>query len=179
MSKFAKFYFNKLYDKLFCKISGYVVSKCTDLTHVEDIVQEIFFELYSVIEKKGTGYIKNPEAFCFRIAKFKIAKYYSIVAKLKNQVANLKISKQVNAQQDLLVEHVEIEDSLINHMLLEEVWKTLNKKPLDTQKIFVLHYNLGLTIKEIAVNLNKSESFVKHRLYRTLEEIRKIYKKED
>ncbi|MBR4998560.1 MAG: sigma-70 region 4 domain-containing protein [Clostridia bacterium] len=45
-------------------------------------------------------------------------------------------------------------------------------------RIFYLHYVLGLTIKEISINLNEKESNIKNYLYRTLNELKTFIEKE-
>lgn len=98
MADYKEDYFNQLYEQLFDKISSYVIARCNDLKQVEDIVQEVFWEIYKVIENKGVNYIKNPEAFCKRIAKFKLIKYYSFKATIKNQIDKFKDNS--NLEQD-------------------------------------------------------------------------------
>jgi|LGOV01.1.fsa_nt_gb RNA polymerase sigma-70 factor (ECF subfamily) len=178
MQSIANYHFSELYDKLFSKITSFVISRCNNLNQVEDIVQEVFLELYKVIEKRGIDYIDNPEAFSIRIAKFKLIKHYNVISALKNQFTNLKNSTKNDEQIEYVNETYNIEDSYINSLLIDEVWQFLLKKPIDTQRVFALYYQSGLTIKEIAINMKKTESFVKHKLYRTLGEIRNIYKRE-
>jgi len=53
----------------------------------------------------------------------------------------------------------------------------VQSKSKEVQKIFYLFYMGGLTIPEITKELSCSESNVKNKLYRTVKEIRTIYKK--
>ena len=55
-------------------------------------------------------------------------------------------------------------DSLIENFKKEN--------PEIIQKVFFLYYYLGLSIKEIAEELNITESNVKHYIYRTLSELK-------
>lgn len=55
---------------------------------------------------------------------------------------------------------------------MEEIHLHLKRKSADVRKIFYLYYSLELTISEIAVELEMTESNVKNKLYRTLAELR-------
>lgn len=173
-----KDHFNELYDALFYKITSFTVAKYNSLEAVEDIVQEAFLELYKILQKRGTSYIQNPEAMVMRIVKFKLFKHYSLLKALKNSVSIFKQNEEGEEYECQFAEDFDVEDKYINTQTIDEIWVHLSKKPIETQKIFTLYYYSGKTIKEIAGMLKKTESYVKHRLYRTLAEIRKIYKKE-
>lgn len=172
-------YFNELYDAYFLKIKGYVIAKCNNLNDVEDIMQETFSEFFLLICKKGADYIKNAEAMLMHIAKVKIYKHYSLLDKLRNIIPLYNKNKEgVEREKDIIDYNVDIEQKFINEYIIQEVWEIIRNKPKLTQRIFALYYYCDKTIKEISKELKISESNVKHRLYRTLEELRKIYSKE-
>lgn len=151
MADYKEDYFNQLYEQLFDKISSYVIARCNDLKQVEDIVQEVFWEIYKVIENKGVNYIKNPEAFCKRIAKFKLIKYYSFKATIKNQIDKFKDNS--NLEQDFLIENHSIQNKFVNNLIVDEIWQIILKKPITTQKIFALYYSSGeaVAVKNIVL----------------------------
>ena len=68
------------------------------------------------------------------------------------------------------------EDFVVDRIVLEEVKRILFQKPQDVKKVFYLFYEVGLTTPEIAKALSMSESNVKHKLYRTLGELRALLK---
>jgi len=173
-----KSFFNENYDALYYKVTSYVISKCNNICDVEDIVQEVFIEFYELISKKGEEYIINPEAMVIQIAKFKILKHYKVWEKLKIFTSLYKQNEDGEDYEVEQPENIDIPDFYINVETTSEIWKILMEKPQDVQKIFGLFYYCDNTIKEIAALLSISESLVKHKLYRTLEEIRGIYKKD-
>lgn len=173
-----KSFFNKTYDELYPKVTGYIIAKCNNIGDVEDISQEVFAELYNIIIKKGADYIENPEALAMQITKSKLFRHYKFFEKIKRLVPLVKTNDDGEEYETALCGDIDIEDSYINKETIYEVKEILNNKPLEIQKIFMLYYYSGRTIKGISEDLNASESFVKHKLYRTLEEIRVIYRKE-
>jgi len=73
----------------------------------------------------------------------------------------------------------DMEDGIAESLVAEEVWAALSRKSQDVQKIFYLYYYCELKLSEIAAELGLSESNVKHKLYRTLQELREHYRKEE
>lgn len=169
-------YFNSTYDEMYDKVLAYIVKKCNNLDYVEDIAQETFGEFYKLLESRGVKYIKNRNAIVFRIAKTKVFKYYSLRDKLKKIVPLKKTDKEGSEYDYIQVENYDIEDKIVNESLLKEIWSIIKSMPVTVQKVFVLHYYFDKTIKEVAEELNLTESNVKHKLYRTIEKIRNIYK---
>ena len=55
---------------------------------------------------------------------------------------------------------------------VEEVWNFIKRKPVIISKIFYFYFYLELSIKEIANELQLSESNVKNYLYRTIKQLK-------
>jgi RNA polymerase sigma-70 factor (ECF subfamily) len=170
-------FFNKIYDSCFTKLTSFVAAKCGKVQDVEDILQEVFVEFYSLVTKKGIDYINDPEALIMQIAKFKLHKHYKSSEKRKN-LAPYYLENQDGEEYEQDFSDIEVPDRLVNNQTVKEILDILQGKEQVVLKIFTLYYYLGNTIKEIAIYLEMSESHVKHKLYRTLAEIRKIYNKE-
>ncbi len=68
-----------------------------------------------------------------------------------------------------------IDERLETEELLRKIRKHLKTKAELVRKIFYLHYDLELTLQEVADQLDLPLSTVKSRLYRTLRELRRIY----
>ena len=71
-----------------------------------------------------------------------------------------------------------LEDGMnINEIIIQKdnwntIWKFIkSKKNQDIPKVFYLYYKLELSIKEISKELQRSESYIKHLIYRTLQEL--------
>lgn len=167
--------FNEIYDKTYNNIQKFVVCKCSNIEDVNDIIQEIYIELYkkiSNIEK-----IKNIDSYLIGIAKNKISKHYGLLYKFKTLSLNIKDDTNLEII-DNIPDIIDIENIAIKGVDLESIWEQLKKKKIVIQKIFYLYYNLDFTIKEIANELNLSESYIKNCLYRTLKELQKFMRKD-
>ncbi len=167
--------FNEIYDKTYNNVLKFVVCKCSNMDDVNDIVQEIYIELYKKLMKAND--IQNIDSYILGIAKNKINKHYGLLYKFKMLSLN---SHDVKEQEIIenIPSDIDVEDITIKAMDLEIVWKELRKKKLIVQKIFYLYYNLDFTIKEIARELSLGESYIKNCLYRTLKELQKFMRKD-
>ena len=168
--------FNDIYDSTNRKVLVYITAKCGSPSDIHDIFQEVYTELYSVLIRKGPDYIQNSEAFVMRIARQKLARHYSVMDRLKKLLPLSAPSEQGEyPETELDLASFSIDDQICSRDLAARVYDRLSKKSADVRKVFYLYYSLGLTIPEIAEQLSMTESNVKNKLYRTLNELRKIY----
>lgn len=160
--------FNRLYKETFDDISKYVIVSSSNINDVNDILQTIYMEVFKVLNKDN--YDLLTKAYIRGIARHKINDYYR--KNYKQKFISLFSSKDnIEDYKD----NVDIEKSVLDTYDQEKVWKYL-KKNQKVAQIFYLYYSFGLTIPEIAVQLNLSESNVKNYLYRTLKKLKKYMK---
>lgn len=157
-----------MYNKTYNIVVKYVVCKCNNVDDINDIIQDAYIALYKQLLKNND--IDNINNYVIGIAKNKINKYYGLSYKIKNLFTKTEINNLKN--------NINIEKNLIEKDNLEEIWQYLKNKNIIIFKIFYLYYVESLTIKEISNHLNINESTVKNHLYRTLKELKNIYKGE-
>jgi len=133
-------------------------------------------ELYQVLIKRGDNYVKNEKAFLIRLAKQKLARYYSLLERMKI-VVSVNAANEDGEEFDLSdfeIDSFLMEDYAVDQILLDDARKIIQSKPDEVKKVFYLFYDVGLTIPEIAESLSMSESNVKKKLYRTLKELQNL-----
>lgn len=162
--------FNKLYEETFEEISKYVICNCSNINDVNDIIQNIYIDIFKIINKDN--YELLNKAYIKAIAKNKIKDYYR--HNYKEKIISMFTKETIEEYKD---EKIDIEQTILTKYDINKVWKYLKNKPI-LAKIFYLYYNFGLTISEISKELNINESNVKNYLYRTLKKLKK-YMKED
>ena len=168
--------FNEIYDSTSRVVRSYVTAKCSNTTDIQDIVQDTYVELYQLLNKRGVDYIKNDKAIVLRIAKQKLFCHYSLMERLRLCLP-MTVTNENEEEVTLLDGEADsflTEDFIINQITLEEARQCILRKPQDVKKVFYLFYDVGLSIPEIAKALSMSESNVKHKLYRTLKELRNL-----
>lgn len=141
--------FNKIYDDTYQDVLKYVICKCSNINDVSDILQETYFELWRILNKKDL-IDKNIKSFIIGIAINKIKKHYSILYKF--QTISLFSNKDNNIELvDTIEDKVDIELLTLNKIESEKVWEYLkNMSNQNIPKIFYFHYCLDMTIKDIA-----------------------------
>lgn len=166
--------FEQMYHATYDKVSFYVLTKCGKVPEVEDILQETYAELFQVLEDKGDMYILYPEAFVMQLAKGKIYRYYSEKER-RGACSYVEVSDAENVGEKKHATHEEDwQDALVDKLTAEEVMAYLAEKDELTCEIFYQHYFQDKTLKEIAQSCGMKETTVKQRLYRTLQELRKM-----
>ncbi|MBE5820875.1 MAG: sigma-70 family RNA polymerase sigma factor [Clostridiales bacterium] len=167
--------FNSIYEKTYNQVLKYIVCKCSNMEDVNDIIQETYIEVYNAIVKKKK--IEDFEKYIIGIAKNKVNKYYTLLYRLQN----ISIFPTKNDEIELLdniKSDIDVEQIIIKADDIEKIWDYLKTKKIIIQKVFYLYYELDLTIKEIANELNIGESYTKNCLYRTLKELQEFLGKD-
>lgn len=173
-------FFNEIYDSTHQMVLIYLTGKCHELSDVNDICQDVYFEFYKILSGKGISYIRNPQGLLKRLARRKMHQFYQ--AKDKSGEIKTVSLEETEGEAVMLNPQpspVEMPDTSEEEILIEDIYQFLKQKPDDIQKIFYLHFELEQTTAQIAKKLSMKESTVKSKLYRTREELRRRYQKED
>lgn len=165
--------FEFLYNNTYKSILKYTICHCRNLDDVNDIIQDTYTELYQAIVNKKHINLDNAESYIIGIAKNKIKGHYSsqnVIYHIESENENLDQYRdnEINIEQDLITK-----DNVL------KVWNYLKSKNELTAKIFYLYYVIDIPIKEIAEELELTESNVKNHLYRTQKELKDKFKKGD
>jgi len=169
--------FEDIYSKTKKAVHILIASKCKSTADIADIFQDTYMELYQVLCKRGVGYIANDRAFVIKLARRKIAKYYSLLERIGVYVS-IRAGDDAEGDfadfcaDDFIMDEFHVEDFVVDQVLLSEAKQFIESQPDAVQKVFYLHYEADLTIVEIARVLGMTESNVKNKLYRTLKVLR-------
>lgn len=168
--------FNEIFNATQRDVLALITAKCGHPDDIGDIFQDTYMELFQVIQRHGPAHLTNGNGLAVRIAKRKIARYHA--KRSRNPVI---VSTRAGDDEDLDMLELEadefaMEDVALNAVLLEQASQFLLRKPPDVRKIFYLFYHLGMTIPKIAKQLAMSESNVKNKLYRTVNELQTVFR---
>ncbi len=169
--------FNRIYDNTYSDILKYIIIKCHNINDSNDIIQEVYFELWKILNKRDIDE-SNIKSFLIGISINKIKKHYTLVQRFKTISIFNKSDKDIELI-DSLKDSIDLEDLVIRSDEWDFIWNYIKpKKNQNIPKIFYLYYVLDLTIKDISKELIVSESYVKNVIYRTLDELRSLFGKE-
>ncbi|MCL2364356.1 MAG: sigma-70 family RNA polymerase sigma factor [Defluviitaleaceae bacterium] len=166
--------FDAIYEATHKAVLVYIGAKCRRVADVGDIFQDTYTELYRVLRKRGADYLVCEKAFVMRLARQKLARYYSLLQRMQMFVS-LPAQSNGAAPPHWEADDFNVEEFALNGVMLEEARALLRNKPQDVQKVFFLFYEMEQTIPEVATELGMTESNVKNKLYRTLKEIRRLW----
>ena len=168
--------FDQIYEDTFSHIRKYIALHCSDIDVIPDILQETYLDFYKLLSKKGTDYVNNNLALLLKIAKRKVYRHYSLKDKIKIFIPL--INKNADGEEYSVTDRQDICTQTLEHYVLqkletERLWDIISTYSADVRKIFYLYFYEELTLSEIAAETGYGLSKVKHKLYRTLDEIRR------
>ncbi len=154
---------NDLIDGLFKKYYNeavlYTMSICRNKDLAEDIVSEAFFKALSTADES----IRNFKPWLLTVCRNEFLMY----CRGRSRISDDEISEETAVQ----------EDETLNRIIRQEEYRALYKAisllPENQKEPLILFYFNGLSVKEIAEVVGKSEANVKVLLHRAREELRK------
>ena len=160
--------FRTLYDASFDHISAYIFKLCKSTAATEEIVQEIFLNLW--VNRAALADVEVPEAYIFTIARNKTIDFLRRLAKETRLINTLSVQLQ---QPDN-----NIDDKLNREELQRIIEEALSQLSPQKNQVFRLSKQEGLSHDEIAARLGLSKSTVKNHLSETLKHIREHISKQ-
>ncbi len=168
--------FNKIYDETYSDILKFIIIKIQNINDVNDILQETYITFWTLLNKKEIEN-KNLKSYLIGIALNKIKKHSSLLYKL-NTLSLFNLNEKGKELIETIPAEIDIENLIIKEDEWNQIWNYIkSKKDQNIPKIFYLHYKLEIPIKKISEELNKSESYIKNCIYRTLKELSEIFGK--
>lgn len=163
--------FEKIYKNTYNKILKFLICKCSNLDDVNDIIQEIYIELYKILKQERK--IDNYQLFLTGIAKNKIKKHYS----LKNKAKIVSIFQKKDEEESIIDidSQIDLEVEFITKDNIEQIWKYIKIQNMKTAKIFYLYFVLDMSFREISEELQMNESTIKSTLYRMLKKVKESF----
>lgn len=168
--------FDEIYYKTYNDVLKYVICHIANINDVNDIMQDIYMELYKILARKDIGDLFLT-SFVIGIAKNKIKKHYNYFYRIRT-ISLFSKNTQDFEIIDNIDADIDIEKIVIANNLYDDAWQYIKTKKDVVSKIFYLYYVSDLTIKDIATELNLTESCVKNHLYRTLIELQEKFRKD-
>lgn len=160
-----KDHFGILMNKYHNEIFSFVFNMLGNYEDTEDILQEIFIKVYKNLYKY------KPDKSSFRTWLYRISSNHTL-----NYLNSSSYKKKSKNELDtsLLVDNSNIEEEIIKEKQIKEVIKIMKRKLSDKhQKILILNYFSGLTVKEISLTLEIPEKTIYKALKSSIEKIKK------
>lgn len=169
--------FRQIYDKTYSRTAALILAKSRQSADAADLIQEVYLELYKILQRRGPAYIQNPDAMVGRLTKQALARYYRTMNKRMEVYAEPSENEITAEMED--IQALSVEEITVDRTILAWTDQYLASRGDDVRKIFHLYYRFGMKIPEIARLMEKTESHIKNKLYRTLKEISAYWKGEE
>ncbi|MBQ7470754.1 MAG: sigma-70 family RNA polymerase sigma factor [Pseudobutyrivibrio sp.] len=140
----------EIYEQYHDKVFAYIRNHVNQIEDAEDLCSDVFIKIYSKIDT-------------FDASKASISTW--IYAMTSNTVIDFYRTNHVHSEipEDLAEEKSLIEDEVLNNENLECLAKALKALPQEQMDIIVLRYYRGLTLQEVAEQMNLSYGVTKLR----------------
>ncbi len=135
-------HFGTLMSKYHNEIFSFVFNMLGNYDDTEDLVQEIFIKTFNNLRKY------DASKASFRTWLYRISSNHTI-----NYLSSSSYKKKSKNELDtsLLIDSSNIEEELIKEAQIKQIIKVMKKKLSEKhQKILILHYFSGLSVKEIS-----------------------------
>lgn len=151
----------QIYEKYNKKIYGYFISKTNHKEISDDLTSEVFIKVFEKLdsfdEKKA-----SISTWIYTIAHNKLIDYYRGI-------------KPVSVLEDDYLAEDDIEEAVCNQETLEMLADALEQLDERDRELIILRYYSGKTLKEIAVIMQISYSYVKMLHNKALKELKKSF----
>ncbi|WP_262397607.1 RNA polymerase sigma factor [Zongyangia hominis] len=165
--------FEKIYRETYRDIFAYTVACIRDVGNTDDLLQTVYTSFFRRMLRKGTMDVESARKYLIKSVKHELTRYYG---HLKRQKEIRSLSDE-DAVDGLEYEFAQEEyPDLSQGALMQEIWQMIEERGEVTKRLFILHFRLGLTIRESAEYLQISESNATSRIYRTLNELKNTYR---
>ena len=129
--------FNEIYNRTYSNTLKYIIIKCHNINDVNDIIQDVYLELWKIMNKKDID-DTNINSYLIGIAINKIKKYYSLVMRIRD----ISLFDKSNNELEI-IDKIDSSFDIESLLIKDEEWKSIwdfikNKKNQDIPKVFIL-----------------------------------------
>ena len=157
-------HFGILMNKYHNEIFSFTFNMVGNYDDTEDLIQDIFIKVYNNLKKY------NPQKASFRTWLYRISSNQTL-----NYLKSSYYKGKVKSELDLtfLQDEVDIEQEVIKETQIKEVIRIMKKRLSEKhQKILILHYFSGLSVKEIGFTLEILEKTIYKALKTSINKIK-------
>lgn len=174
--KEADIYFGEIYEKTYTELSTYVIARIRNIDDAKDLLQIAYTSFYKRLLNKGAIPAQAAIAYLKTTAKHELGRHFGYIRKselisLDNEEVPQSVLEEIASDN--------FEESLLDSLILEQIWAFIKKKGGLTYRIFILRYTYGLSLEQTAESLSIPVHSVANRIYRTIKELQKQFCKEE
>jgi RNA polymerase sigma-70 factor (ECF subfamily) len=155
--------FSRIYDQNIDKIYRFVFIKVSSQEIAEDLTSRVFINCWDVF-RQDENKIENPRAFLYQAARNMVTDYYR--EKGRTNVISAEFTP------NLADPRTNLHERAIINADLDKVKSVIKDLSEDYQNVVIWHYLDGLSVRETAQLLDRSEEATRVLLHRALNSLR-------
>jgi len=172
LSKKDKEAFIKTYDLYFDQIYRFIYFKVSIKEEAEDLTSTVFLKTWGYVQDKSIKDYKTLKSLLYKVARNSVIDHYRTKSReaenfsldsSKSEIDLPDSSQDVHKDIEIANDYSQIQEKLLE---LKEEYR----------EIIVMRYVNELSVKEIALSLDKSRGNIRVTLYRALKALRQIAK---
>jgi len=164
--------FSKVYDLYAERIYRYIFFKVRTEEDAQDLTSEVFLKTWQYIAESNRD-IKNLNALFYKIARNLVIDYYR---KLSQQ--EVLLDQEILEQQQSLISKKDLQN-VESKIQMEKIAEKLQELKDEYRDAIILRYIEQLSIKEIAVIMEKKSGAVRVMLYRALNVLKELMEEKE
>ncbi len=153
--------YNKLFERYYARLCQYVFSMLKNKEDSEDVVQELFLNLWN--NRKKIVINGNISAYLYKMAKNQTLNFIRSTASYRNLLENWETT------QPCFYEENQLETDEFRIALFD----CINHLPERSRQVLLFHRIKGLKQKEIAEKLTITVKTIKNQIWTSLQKLRK------
>lgn len=157
--------FGQLYDIFYPELTRHVLNKIKSQETAEDILHDLFLSLWK--NRANILTIESIPAYLYSAVR------YLIIAEYRKSKLRELHSGDIQ-DLDIIQEEVSLEDRLYYRYILDELQKEIENLPEKCKQVFKLSREHFMSIKEIAAEMDISESTVKKHIHKAISHLRVV-----
>ena len=161
--------FEAIYEATVTRLSKYVFFKVQNIEDAQDLVQDLYFELYKHMQQ-CTSKIDHPQAYLIQMANHALTRYYQ--DKLRRPVTL--IDDDINRFESISDEFV-LEQEVLDAVTAEILWKSILALDEPDKSFMIARYRFDMSFVDLAKAFNLPETTIKSKVYKVLTELKKKF----
>ena len=161
--------FEAIYHATYRYAKAYTLARIRDVADTDDLLQVVYTALYRRMLTRGVPDETAARKLLTTSIKHELTRYYG---RRRRERGELHLQEVEGDALERLLQEQAPALSADDRMTLDEVWRFLQGQGDLVQRLFLLYFQMGYTLRECAQLLDMSESAATARLYRTLQRLR-------
>ena len=161
--------FVKAYDSYIDDIYRFIYFKVGSKEDAEDITSQVFLKSWDYIQNNNLLEYKTIKPFFYKVARNIIIDYY----RSKSDKENISINNEEN-RIDIIDEKIDLNKEVDLKNDIKNLQEAMQELKNEYREVLLLRYINELSVKEIAVILEKNKGNVRVLIYRAIKALKNI-----